>query len=82
MSWEDQALCATDPTVDPALFFPVGTDSKAQARQRINDARKVCFRCPVRIRCLNHALGHGEEGTWGGTTDYERRSLTPKAETA
>ncbi len=33
-------------------------------------------RCPVRAECLEHALTAPEEhGTWGGTSEPERRQL-------
>ena len=60
--WHHHANChgQTD------LFFPVGRDPD------IDDLRPICDTCPVRIDCLDHALTHGEQGVWGGTTETER----------
>jgi hypothetical protein len=43
-------------------------------RSRVEDARRICAGCPVRIReaCAEHAIVHSEEGVWGGLTDEER----------
>ena len=67
LSWRTQAACGG---VEAALFFPEADDDPAL------DAKAVCHGCPVRIACLDHALGHGEKaGVWGGTTERERRRI-------
>lgn len=45
--WQERAACV-DPTVNAEIFFPK-TGHEMEAEQ-------VCGRCPVRIRCLEHAL--------------------------
>ncbi|MBC9820515.1 WhiB family transcriptional regulator [Terrabacter sp. MAHUQ-38] len=35
-------------------------------------AKLLCASCPVRARCLDHALEFEEFGVWGGTTPEER----------
>lgn len=56
---------------DPELFFPLGG-----ATRQIENAKKVCLRCPVRAECLQEALDSGhDDGVWGGLTDRERRLL-------
>jgi WhiB family redox-sensing transcriptional regulator len=41
-----------------------------------NQAKTICFSCPVRTECLAYALEHRiEHGIWGGTTERERRGL-------
>ncbi len=46
--------------VDPDTFFPETTAG-------VNDAKRVCAGCPLRIECLNGALRRGEpHGVWGG----------------
>lgn len=41
-----------------------------------NQARRICFTCPVRSECLADALDNEIEfGVWGGMTERERRAL-------
>lgn len=63
--WADHAICKT---VDPEIFYP---ENGAQN----NEAKRVCFTCPVRAECLAHAMTHSEIGIWGGTSEYDRRLL-------
>ncbi|WP_433018197.1 WhiB family transcriptional regulator [Kribbella sp. CA-294648] len=71
MDWRHQGACLD---VDADLFFPIGSSNAAY--HQMEDARKVCMRCPVREQCLAWALESGhEQGIWGGTTDDERRLL-------
>ncbi|MFH5821346.1 WhiB family transcriptional regulator [Georgenia sp. AZ-5] len=63
--WVSQAACAQ---AAPDALFVRG------AAQRT--ARKVCFGCPVRLRCLAEALAEDISfGVWGGLTERERRAL-------
>ncbi|MFJ2262901.1 WhiB family transcriptional regulator [Streptomyces sp. NPDC087844] len=69
--WREYAECRT---VDPDLFFPIG--STGPALVQIEDAKSVCRRCPVREECLNWALDTGQSiGVWGGRSEAERRTL-------
>jgi WhiB family redox-sensing transcriptional regulator len=60
-------------SMDPELFFPIGTAAPAPA------ALAACAACPARDACLDRALEMGEigpdSGIWGGTTHLERRRL-------
>lgn len=72
MTWHDEGICRT---TDPEIFFP---ESGPPSR----DAIRVCNGCPVRRRCLQHALTAPEEhGIWGGTTSNQRRRIA-RAEAA
>ena len=54
---------------DPDLFFD-------QTAAGVEDAKAVCRRCPVAVRCLTWALETGQEhGTWGGMSEDERENL-------
>lgn len=65
-SWTSRAACHG---IDPSVFFPV-EDEDAEA------AKQICQACPVRLACLDHALGQREwEGIWGGCTERERRRI-------
>jgi WhiB family redox-sensing transcriptional regulator len=61
-------------TVDPELFFPVGTTGPAQIQAEL--AKTFCARCPLEVECLTWALEHHiDSGIWGGTTELERRDM-------
>ena len=50
----------TDPTVDPAVFFP---DTPEQLALAVD----VCATCPLARECLAAALALGtSDGVWGG----------------
>jgi WhiB family redox-sensing transcriptional regulator len=71
MDWRDRAACRT---VDPELFFPVG--STGPALDQLADAKTVCHRCPVIGECLAWALDTGQRaGVWGGLSETERHQL-------
>jgi len=64
--WRDRALCQE---TDPDAFFPEKGGST-------REAKKICFRCEVRLECLEYALGHDERfGIWGGLSERDRRKL-------
>lgn len=48
------------------LFYDPGT---------INEAKKVCATCTLRMECLDYAMANDELGVWGGTTQRERNRL-------
>ena len=71
MSWRETAACRD---TDPELFFPVGT--AGPALRQIEEAKRICRVCQVRIQCLAWALDNGvTDGVWGGTTPDERRVI-------
>jgi len=63
--WQSRALCKGATS----LFFPGrGEDTSA--------AKAICEPCPVRERCLEHALTYPEKiGIYGGYTEKERRLM-------
>ena len=70
-NWQHNAACTSH---DPELFFPVG--STGPALVQLENARQVCRSCPVRLPCLEWAIGVGiNEGIWGGLSETERQSL-------
>ena len=69
--WRDKASCRS---VDPDLFFPVGTTGIALVQ--IEHAKAVCQTCQVKTQCLEFAISTNQEsGVWGGTSEEERRAL-------
>jgi WhiB family redox-sensing transcriptional regulator len=72
--WQAAGACVS---ADPEIFFPVSAGG-ASARQ-IEQARRVCARCPVRRECLDWAMSSGEmHGIWGGTTPEDRTRVRRK----
>lgn len=66
LGWQKRAACLE---ADPELFFPERGYSSAAAKA-------ICATCPVIAECLAYALAtHQQFGTWGGTTERERRKL-------
>jgi WhiB family redox-sensing transcriptional regulator len=52
--------------MDSSLFFPV-TEEAAEP------AKRVCFRCDVRVPCLQYSFEqHERYGVWGGIDEHER----------
>ena len=69
--WREKASCRS---VDPDLFFPVGTTGVALVQ--IEHAKSVCRQCDVKQACLDFAIQTNQEsGVWGGTSEEERRKL-------
>ena len=69
--WRVKASCRS---VDPDLFFPIGTTGIAL--DQIEQAKAVCNSCPAKEPCLEFALVTNQEsGVWGGTSEEERRKL-------
>jgi WhiB family redox-sensing transcriptional regulator len=70
MSWQDRVACAG---IDARLFF--GPDGEPWQERDIREAKAkaVCARCPVRVQCLDYALGNSiKHGIWGGLNQEER----------
>ncbi|MFG2357328.1 WhiB family transcriptional regulator [Streptomyces sp. NPDC048521] len=72
MNWRTWAACRSE---DPELFFPISEDGAS--RLQIEQARRICRRCPVQLECRTWALRNREyEGVWGGLTAMQRRALS------
>jgi WhiB family redox-sensing transcriptional regulator len=70
MDWRDHAACRE---ADPELFFPIGNTGPALVQ--IEQAKRVCRRCPVIGACLHWAVETGQDaGVWGGLSEEERRA--------
>ncbi len=69
-NWREFAECRG---VDPSVFHPDDEEENEFAGEA---AKQVCFACPVREVCLEHAIAVREKhGVWGGLTARERRRL-------
>jgi WhiB family redox-sensing transcriptional regulator len=70
-TWRTSAACRS---VDPDLFFPVGTTGLAL--DHIAAAKSVCETCSVKAPCLEFAIETNQDsGVWGATSEEERRVL-------
>ncbi|MFJ6567538.1 WhiB family transcriptional regulator [Streptomyces sp. NPDC091292] len=57
---------------EPELFFPRGESERWE--HSIEQAKRICGGCDIRIDCLRYAVDNAEaEGVWGGLTPSERR---------
>ncbi|HVF06095.1 MAG TPA: WhiB family transcriptional regulator [Frankiaceae bacterium] len=73
-TWRGAALCRGDDAVH--FFAPNHMERKPEKDLREAKARALCASCPVRERCLDHALEVGEpHGIWGGLNELQRRRL-------
>lgn len=63
-AWYKQAACIG---VSGDIFFEEGV------RRLVIEAKSYCYKCPVRINCLEYAIKAEEIGIWGGMTTTERR---------
>jgi len=71
--WRERAACRG---ADLNLFFGPRRERADQRLRRLEEAKRLCARCPVREACLDFALRSREEfGVWGGLTETERRHL-------
>lgn len=72
VDWRHFAAC--QDTDDPELFFPTG--QSVLARRQVQAAKQICARCPVRVACLDWAIGSRQyTGVWGGLSEAERQGL-------
>lgn len=77
MKWQDLAACSG---MDLNIFFPRESTGPRERKgmpgekERIEQAKGVCSRCPVRIDCLEYAIENDCTGIFGGTTTTERRN--------
>jgi WhiB family redox-sensing transcriptional regulator len=59
--------------MDSAVFFHPAAERDDARRRRIEDAKKICGRCPALAACRDHALRVREPyGIWGGLSEDER----------
>ena len=70
LDWQRFAACKGE---DPALFFDTDDETLRQRQAREARAKAVCWRCPVRLRCLDFAVREPLKwGVWGGKSEDER----------
>lgn len=76
LGWQKDALCAQPENKDKQEYFFSNDPAEK------NEAKNLCFACPVRQDCVKYALETKTiEGIWGGKSDSElRRTLSVNAE--
>ncbi|MFJ7206158.1 WhiB family transcriptional regulator [Streptomyces sp. NPDC098789] len=78
--WQMKAACRG---VGSEVFFHPEGERGQERAEREETAKTVCAACPVRARCLEHALRVAEPyGVWGGLSEKERRSAVAPGEAA
>ena len=69
--WTDDAACTTVPL---EVFY--GTDEKPITNIEKEQAKDICYACPVRRECLIVSIETNEYwGIWGGVDERERRAF-------
>lgn len=71
--WVNQALCRT---TDPNIFFTngaaqLGRTPSPELQAAWDEAKKICYRCPVFAECRRDTLGE-DFGVWGGRDEHQR----------
>jgi WhiB family redox-sensing transcriptional regulator len=75
--WQEQGNCSKID--DPEIFFLEHAERGKEKRKKEQEALKICRSCPVKQKCLEHALRVPEFfGVWGGTTADERNAILRK----
>lgn len=71
--WMTEGLCTQ---TDPEVFYPRPGEARA-----VQTAKRICYDCPIQMRCLTFALDQRERhGIWGGLTPAERSRLADSLE--
>lgn len=53
------------------MFF---ADGEGEAHVQHQQARLVCYNCPVQVQCLEECVIHDmRSGVWGGLTESQRK---------
>lgn len=60
----------------PDAYFPELTKDSLELA---NQAKAMCYSCPVITKCLNYAIKYEEHGVWGGTTANQRDQFRKQA---
>jgi WhiB family redox-sensing transcriptional regulator len=78
-TWQQSGSCRI-PGAAVDFYPPMHLERKHERRAREHRAKQVCATCPVRQRCLDHAIATDERyGIWGGLDQDERRLLRRSA---
>jgi len=76
--WRSRGACLS---ADPELFFPMS--SVGPSVEQLSQAKMICTRCPVRVKCLEFTLATQQvHGIWGGTSEEERRRILARGSAA
>lgn len=76
--WQQEGECRK---YDPETFFLEPLLRGSAKQKKIVAAKKICVPCPVKDKCLNHALVIPEDyGVWGGLSEEEREILRARSQ--
>lgn len=76
--WQFQGACNGVDTNDFYLDEKMRNPSKGRREQA---AIAICNTCPVKAKCLEHALSVPEfYGVWGGSTEEQRLAIINSSE--
>jgi len=64
--------------MDTNTFYYDDDLPRGETNEDYKVLKRICADCPMLEECLTWALHHEDHGFWGGTTEYERRTLRKK----
>ena len=71
--WHERATCRGKPS---EWWYSEQT-RHGDVPPNMRKALALCYTCPVRVSCAEHAMFYPERyGVWGGTTQAQRRRVT------
>ena len=74
--WQEQGSCRDSDT--STFFLEHNLRAKAK-KEKEAIAISICNGCPVKLKCLDHALNTPEiYGVWGGMTEEQRHFIMRK----
>ena len=74
--WQEQGACKDFDT--DTFFLEHNLRAKAK-NEKETIAVSICNACPVKLKCLDHALNTPEiYGVWGGMTEEQRHFIMRK----
>lgn len=70
--WKWDAACQG---MGPEVFY-LEQGQKTENIMKVQAARQICGRCPVKVECLRYAVdNYIGTGIWAGTTPLQRKRL-------
>lgn len=74
--WQEEGACID---IETNTFFLEHNLRGKEKLKKEKEAVSICNTCPVKMKCLEHALNTPEiYGVWGGMTEEERHALMRK----
>jgi len=80
--WQARSSCRTklkfDKDAKKRVPYTADDFYPESGKTVTEEVKRLCARCPVKDKCLDHALVHEKYGYWGGTTEIQRATMRRK----